>query len=155
TSPPPTSRGRSWPCSPTDARSRGRWWPCRPSGAPRWPAWSAPCSWTRPESGCMLDLTPDRLAAPATGPLAPGVTIQVAGAQVSAGPGLERLLLQGDPDAFGDLCALPSSVGTVAEHGELAALCLGPTEWLLLAPPGSPALTRLRQFDGPGGAAVD
>jgi sarcosine oxidase subunit gamma len=75
------------------------------------------------------------------------------GVRISPGPALDRLILRGAAASFP--LRLPECVGTVADHGGCACLCLGPDEWLLLAPPGLDDLARLRAFDGPSGVAID
>lgn len=61
---------------------------------------------------------------------------------MSVAPDCTRFSLRVGPEgrdeagrAFG--CALPTKIGGLAISGDRVALCLGPDEWLLMAPPGS------------------
>jgi sarcosine oxidase subunit gamma len=104
----------------------------------------------------MLDVAPNLPAlAGSQGPLDPALVLQADGALVSVGKVLDRLVLRGDPTAFGPDLALPRRVGSAADLGEVAALCLGPDEWLLLGARGEASIAALRSFDGETGAAVD
>ena len=107
----------------------------------------------------MLDLGPTlpQQAGPAEPDRALDVaaTIRAGDVQVSTGPALERLALRGDASAFGANLALSQPVGAASDNGDAAALCLGPDEWLLLAPPGHPAIAALRSFDDARGVTVD
>jgi sarcosine oxidase subunit gamma len=99
----------------------------------------------------MLDRARDQRR----GPLSPDDVLRAEGVQVSVGPPLDRLLLQGDPAAFAAVLALPTLVGTTFEQNTLACLCLGPAEWLTLAPLGDAIAAQLRAWDAPSGAAVE
>lgn len=75
-------------------------------------------------------------------------------------PAAERISLRAGPDAAEALSgalglALPSRPKTSSTEGEMAALWLGPDEWLVIAGEGSGLAGRLRGVEGRLFSAVD